>query len=278
MELTGNLKDFTIEDLLKFINISKRTGVVTIKGKIEKEGEKEAKIFCKNGDIIDAELDERKGENAFYLILTMKEGIFNFSKELPKDVQIKIDKKLEELLFEGAKQVEIIDDILKKLPPLDTIYRANPTPPSTKISLNKDEWMVLNKFREGKTIREVKNEVNLNETDVLRTILSLINANLIISEEVDIMKIVPEHSEKAKAIIRTYSGLDLSLFPTNNVRANSFFFKVDGKKDIETIMNEMKLKRKDALYLFMLLIKEGALKVKVSPALLFNKIEKELGK
>lgn len=277
MELTGNLKDFTIEDLLKFINISKRTGVVSIKGKIEKEGEKDAKIFCKDGDIIDAELDERRGENAFYLILTMKEGIFSFSKELPKDVEVKINKKLEELLFEGAKQVEIIDDILKKLPPLDTIYRVNPTPPSTKISLNKDEWTILNKFREGKTIREVKNEINLNETDVLRTVLSLINANLIVREEVDIMKIVPEHSEKAKAILKTYSGLDVSLFPTNNVRANNFFFKIDGKKDIETLMNEMKLKRKDALSLFMLLIKEGALKAKVSPALLI-KIEEELGK
>lgn len=277
MELTGNLKDFTIEDLLKFINLSKRTGVVSIKGKIEKEGEKEAKIFCKDGEIIDAELDDRSGENAFYLILTMKEGIFNFSKELAKDKQVKINKKLEELLFEGAKQVEIIDDVLKKLPPLDTIFRVNPTPPSAKISLNKDEWMILNKFRDGKTIREVKNEVPLNETDVLRTILSLINANLIIREEIDIMKIVPEHSEKAKAIIKTYSGLDVSLFPTNNVRANNFFFKVDGKKDIETIMNEMRLKRKDALSLFMLLIKEGALKATVSPSL-FNKIEEELKK
>ncbi|HOC52155.1 MAG TPA: DUF4388 domain-containing protein [Caldisericia bacterium] len=277
MELTGNLKDFTIEDLLKFINLSKRTGVIYIKGNVEKEGEKEGIIFCKDGNIIDAELGDRSGENAFYVVLTMKEGTFNFSKELPKDKTVKINKQLEELLFEGAKQVEIIDDVLKKLPSLDTIFRVNPTPPSAKISLNKDEWMILNKFRDGKTIREVKNEVNLNEIDVLRTILSLINANLIVREEVDIMKIVPEHSDKAKSIIKTYSGLDISLFPTNNVRANNFFFKVDGKKDLETIMNEMKLKRKDALSLFMLLIKEGALKVRISPSL-FNKIEEELKK
>jgi len=277
LELTGNLKDFSIEDLLKFINLSKRTGVIYIKGNVEKEGEKEGKIFCKDGNIIDAELGDRSGENAFYVILTMKEGTFNFSKELPKDRAVKINKQLEELLFEGAKQVEVIDDILKKLPSLDTIFRVNPTPPSAKISLNKDEWMILNKFRDGKTIREVKNEVNLNEIDVLRTVLSLINANLIVREEVDIMKIVPEHSDKAKSIIKTYSGLDISLFPTNNVRANNFFFKVDGKKDLETIMNEMKLKRKDALSLFMLLIKEGALKAKVSPSL-FNKIEEELKK
>lgn len=277
MELTGNLKDFTIEDLLKFINLSKRTGVIYIKGNVEKEGEKEGKIFCKDGNIIDAEVGDRSGENAFYVILTMKEGTFSFSKELPKDKSQKINKQLEELLFEGAKQVEVIDDILKKLPSLDTIFRVNPTPPSAKISLNKDEWMILNKFRDGKTIREVKNEVNLNEIDVLRTVLSLINANLIVREEVDIMKIVPEHSDKAKSIIKTYSGLDISLFPTNNVRANNFFFKVDGKKDLETIMNEMKLKRKDALSLFMLLIKEGALKAKVSPSL-FTKIEEELKK
>jgi len=277
LELTGNLKDFTIEDLLKFINLSKRTGVIYIKGNVEKEGEKEGKIFCKDGNIIDAEVGDRSGENAFYVILTMKEGTFSFSKELPKDKSQKINKQLEELLFEGAKQVEIIDDVLKKLPSLDTIFRVNPTPPSAKISLNKDEWMILNKFRDGKTIREVKNEVNLNEIDVLRTILSLINANLIVREEVDIMKIVPEHSDKAKSIIKTYSGLDISLFPTNNVRANNFFFKVDGKKDLETIMNEMKLKRKDALSLFMLLIKEGALKVRISPSL-FNKIEEELKK
>ncbi len=277
MELTGNLKDFSIEDLLKFINLSKRTGVIYIKGNVEKEGEKEGKIFCKDGNIIDAELGDRSGENAFYVILTMKEGTFNFSKELPKDRAVKINKQLEELLFEGAKQVEVIDDILKKLPSLDTIFRVNPTPPSAKISLNKDEWMILNKFRDGKTIREVKNEVNLNEIDVLRTVLSLINANLIVREEVDIMKIVPEHSDKAKSIMKTYSGLDISLFPTNNVRANNFFFKVDGKKNLETIMNEMKLKRKDALSLFMLLIKEGALKAKVSPSL-FNKIEEELEK
>lgn len=277
MELQGNLKDFTIEDLLKFINLSKRTGVVSIKGKIEKEGEKEAKIYCKDGDIIDAEIDDRSGENAFYLILIMKEGIFNFSKELPKDKGVKITKKLEELLFEGAKQVQIIDDVLKKLPPLDTVFKVNPTPPSSKISLNKDEWMILNKFRDGKTIREVKNEVNLPETDALRIILSLINANLIIREEIDIMKIVPKLTEKVKVIMRSYSGLDVSLFPTNNVRANNFFFKVDEKKTIEQIMNEMRLKRKDALSLFMLLVKEGALKADVSPAL-FHKIEEEISK
>ncbi|HPB33921.1 MAG TPA: DUF4388 domain-containing protein, partial [Caldisericia bacterium] len=114
MELTGNLKDFTIEDLLKFINLSKRTGVIYIKGNVEKEGEKEGKIFCKDGNIIDAEVGDRSGENAFYVILTMKEGTFSFSKELPKDKSQKINKQLEELLFEGAKQVEDIDDILKK--------------------------------------------------------------------------------------------------------------------------------------------------------------------
>jgi len=47
LELTGNLKDFTIEDLLKFINLSKRTGVIYIKGNVEKKEKKREKSFVK---------------------------------------------------------------------------------------------------------------------------------------------------------------------------------------------------------------------------------------
>lgn len=277
MELQGNLKDFSLEDLLKFVNLTKRTGVVEIKGKIEKEGEKTAKIYCKDGEIIDAEIDTKSGEGALYYILTIKEGTFAFSKDLPPNKEIKITKKLEELLFEASRQVSTLEEILKRLPPIDTILKVNPTPPTTKISLSKDDWTILNKFRDGRTIKEVRDESSLGEVETLRSILSLLSANLLIPEEVDIMKIVPEHSERAKQVLKSYIGLDVSVFPTANVRANNFFFKVDGKKTLEQLMNEMRLKRKDALSLFLLLVKEGALKAKVSPSV-YQKIEEEISK
>ncbi len=277
MELQGNLRDFSLEDLLKFVNLTKRTGVVIIKGVVEKEGEKEAKIYCKDGEIIDAEIDSKSGEGAFYYILTLKEGTFAFSKDIPPNKEQKIHKKLEELLFEASKQVSTLEDILKKLPPIDTILKVNPTPPTTKISLSKDDWTILNKFRDGRTIKDVRDESSLSDTETLRSILSLLSANLLIPEEVDIMKIVPEYSERAKQVLKSYSGLDVSVFPTPNVRANNFFFKVDGKKTLEQLMNEMKLKRKDVLSLFLFLVKEGALKAKVSPSV-FHKIEEEIKK
>jgi len=277
LELQGNLKDFSLEDLLKFVNLTKRTGVIQFKGVIEKEGEKSAKIYCKDGEIIDAEIDSKSGEGAFYYILTIKEGTFAFSKDLPPNKEQKISKRFEELLFEASRQVSTLEDILKRLPPLDTILKVNPTPPTIKISLSKDDWAILNKFRDGRTIKEVRDESTLGEVETLRAILSLLSANLLIPEEVDVMKIVPEHSEKAKQILKTYSGLDVSVFPTPNVRANNFFFKVDGKKTIEQIMNEMRLKRKDALSLFLLLVKEGAIKAKVSPSV-YKKIEEEISK
>jgi hypothetical protein len=277
LELQGNLKDFSLEDLLKFVNLTKRTGVIIIKGVVEKEGEKQAKIYCKDGEIIDAEIDSKSGEGAFYYILTIKDGTFAFSKDIPPNKEQKINKKLEELLFEASKQVSTLEDILKKLPPIDTILKVNPTPPTTKISLSKDDWSILNQFRDGKTIKEVRDSSSLGEVETLRAILSLLSANLLIPEEVDIMKIVPEHSERAKQVLKTYIGLDVSVFPTPNVRANNFFFKVDGKKTIEQLMNEMRLKRKDALSLFLYLVKEGALKAKVSPSV-FHKIEEEISK
>jgi hypothetical protein len=277
LELQGNLKDFSLEDLLKFVNLTKRTGVIIFKGVVEKEGEKQAKIYCKDGEIIDAEIDSKSGEGAFYYILTIKDGTFAFSKDIPPNKEQKINKKLEELLFEASKQVSTLEDILKKLPPIDTILKVNPTPPTTKISLSKDDWSILYQFRDGKTIKEVRDSSSLGEVETLRAILSLLSANLLIPEEVDIMKIVPEHSEIAKQVLKTYIGLDVSVFPTPNVRANNFFFKVDGKKTIEQLMNEMRLKRKDALSLFLYLVKEGALKAKVSPSV-FHKIEEEISK
>ena len=257
MELSGNLKDFPVEDIIKFLSLSKRTGVLNITGADVKGEEIKGDIFFKEGRIINANGGEREGEDAVFYLLTAKTGNFSFVKQDNEGVKNLINKDTEELLFEAAKKVKLLEDVIKRLPSFDTVLEINPRPSSAKISLGKNEWYILNLFRGGKSIKEVVKESSFSEGDTLSAVLSLFAGGLITRKEINIDEIIPRKTEKKGETLNTSITFGPPLYPTPDPEANRVYTAADGKKNIEKLMKALRMDRKTLLYYLLVLMGQG---------------------
>ncbi len=114
---------------------------------------------------------------------------------------------------------------------------------------------------------------SLPDFDTLKAILSLISSGFI--KHFEIMEIIPDHSEKAKKILKDYSGIGPPLFPTANAKANRFFYKIDGKKNLLDLSKETELDKEEVLSYFFLLLHKGFVTSNVDSSTL-DMIEEQL--
>ena len=275
MELSGNLKDFPVEDIIKFLSLSKRTGVLNITGSDVKEEEVQGRLFFKEGKIINAETEKREGEDAVFHLLTVKTGSFSFTKQDNEGVKNVIDKDTEELLFEAAKKVSLLEDVIKRLPSFDTVLDINPKPSSDKISLGKNEWHILNMFRGGKSIKEVLEGSSFSEADTLSAVLSLFAAGLLTRKEININEIIPRKTEKKGEMVNTSITFGPPLYPTPDPEANRVYNAVDGRKNIEKLMKTLRMDRKALLHYLLVLMGQGYVIIDTDAETL-HKIESEV--
>ena len=99
-ELTGNLQFMSLGTLLSINCNENRTIRLEIENKTV-----HAEIYIQNGNIVHANIDSEIGEQAFYKILTLKEGTFSiFPNEMAP--QVSIEKNWSTLLLEGMHRID----------------------------------------------------------------------------------------------------------------------------------------------------------------------------
>ena len=100
MSLQGSLKHLQLADVIQLISVSGKTGMFHLK----KEG-REGHIYLKDGNIVHAELEEIKGEEAVYELAIWNDGEFNFDPDVEASVRT-ISKSNTNLLMEAARRLD----------------------------------------------------------------------------------------------------------------------------------------------------------------------------
>jgi len=100
MALTGELKDFSISNIVQINCVEKNSSQVTIENR-----KGQAVIFFDGGEIVHACFNELKGEQALYQILSLNEGQFKVFKEtnIPDRT---INTPWHSLLLEGMRVMD----------------------------------------------------------------------------------------------------------------------------------------------------------------------------
>lgn len=100
MELRGNLRDFSLPDIIQLVGFGRKTGVLRVDC-----GEGGAALFFDEGAVVHAEFKDLQGEAAVYALFHAGEGEFQFQKEIPSpDRTIAIDST--NLLMEAARLLD----------------------------------------------------------------------------------------------------------------------------------------------------------------------------
>jgi CheY-like chemotaxis protein len=99
-ELEGNLAQIPLADLLQVLGQNRKSGRLALL----REGA-EAEVILREGRVVDAAAGAASGEKALFRLLGGREGQFSFTPGEPTGAG-RIDRRTEELVLEGLRQVD----------------------------------------------------------------------------------------------------------------------------------------------------------------------------
>ncbi len=173
--LSGSLEDMGVVDLLQTFEISRKTGV----GKIG-NGRREARIYFRDGKVVDAELGRLRGEEAVYRALIWTTGTFEV-EFCPIDRQDIIPTSTQGLLMEGMRRLDEWGRLLEQLPPLATIFDVDHEQLVERLNEIPDDLNGIMRLFDGKrTLLDVIDDSPFEDLSTLSTITKLFFEGLLV--------------------------------------------------------------------------------------------------
>ncbi|RYE86612.1 MAG: response regulator, partial [Myxococcales bacterium] len=176
---SGTLEDMAVIDLLQTFEVSRKTGVLLLT-----HDEQGAKIFFRDGKVIDAELGKLRGEEAVYRTLLWTSGQFevHFGAIPNEDI---IESSTQGLLMEGMRRVDEWTRLLEQLPPLATVFEVDHALLLERLNEIPDELNgILRLFDGRRTLMQVVDASPFEDLSTLTTISKLYFEGLLTIREV----------------------------------------------------------------------------------------------
>jgi DNA-binding response OmpR family regulator len=172
---SGSLEDMGVVDLLQTFEVSRKSGIARISDR-----RREAKIYFRDGKVVDAELGRLRGEEAVYRALILNAGDFEveFCPVQNEDI---IPTSTQGLLMEGMRRVDEWGRQLEQLPPLETIFEVDHEQLVERLNEVPDELNAILRLFDGKrTLLDVIDESPFEDLSTLSTVSKLFFEGLLV--------------------------------------------------------------------------------------------------
>jgi DNA-binding response OmpR family regulator len=172
---TGSTQDMAVVDLLQTFEVSRKSGVVNLRG-----GAHEARIYFRDGKVVDAELGRLRGEEAIYRALIWNEAAFEveFRPIANEDV---IGGSTQATLMEGMRRVDEWGRLCEQLPPLSTVFQIDHRQLLERLNEIPDELNgILRLFDSGRSLADVVDDSPFEDLSTLSTITKLYFEGLLV--------------------------------------------------------------------------------------------------
>lgn len=136
--------------------------------------------YVNQGDIVNSIRNHML--EVVYRLFTWAEGIFRFETALmPGDDKITVPMDLENVILEGTRRRQQLDQIMEELPNLDLALRwaERAKDKSRNMTLTKEEWRVVSYISPKNTMRMIAKAHSLSEMDIRQIVFSLLQAGLV---------------------------------------------------------------------------------------------------
>jgi hypothetical protein len=171
--LRGNLTQLPLLDILKLLSLGGQTGRLDLL-----DGANSGEIYLRDGNLVHAETSTQMGEAALYMLMGWLQGDFRFVPDVAAS-EDSVTTATEQLLLEGARQVEEWEDIKKVIPSTKVIFKLSPTGSASVVSLQPDEWQVLAQVNGARSVAEIAEALDRNEFTVAKVLYGLTTAGLL---------------------------------------------------------------------------------------------------
>ena len=165
----GNLRDFSLADLLQILELNRATGTLTLSHR-----GRSGVLACSEGLVVGARLGERGGEEAIYALFHWDGGTFAFEPDTRGEGLAPVSAPHADLVREGIHRLDSWKHLRRECPALTSGARLNPTPESAQD--DQDAVLRLVQQTPGITLSQLSRSLGTGEIASAKAILALWSA------------------------------------------------------------------------------------------------------
>jgi hypothetical protein len=242
----GDIAELRIPELLQFIHISGRDGVLVIS---DHSGKPRAVIHYADANIVHATCDGITGREAVFASIGFTSGRFEFFRGKAVRIERTIQENVQNLILEGLRRIDELSHVYSLLPKDHEPLFMAAEPPHDDIRLTAKEWRVLSLVNGKRSVRQIIDTAARDESEVRAILVGLLAADLIVDRRDDsyLDAIVPRHVLQSEAGETRYAP------PT--LVGNLLLKSCDGRRTARQIMAEMRLDERQLLEELKLLVR-----------------------
>lgn len=204
MAFQGSLKELPLPDIIQLVSVSGKTGVFSL----QRDGEFSGEIYLRSGQIVHAQVGDLQGEEAVYELAIWPEGEFVFTPG--RDTQVTtIHKSNTNLLMEAARRIDEWQVLSKRIPSTRLVPVFTHQAATTSVSLTPQEWALICKIDERRTIEEVAIGLDMSAFEVCKLLYGLITSGLIsLNEDLGRLRTERLHNMSGEELARLAETID----------------------------------------------------------------------
>ncbi len=165
----GRVSDMPVVDVIQTIEVSRKSGVIQFVG----DRGRQATIYFREGNVIDAESGTLQGEDAVYRLLTWSEGEFEVVFRTVRRRRV-IETSSQGLLMEGMRRLDEWSRLLEQLPPVTHRFEVDAGELSRRLGDVPDDNNGILRLIDGKrTLLEVIDASDVGDLECLQAISRL---------------------------------------------------------------------------------------------------------
>ena len=174
---SGSLSEMSVVDLLQTIDVSRKSGVLTL---VAADGQ-EGMISFDSGAVINASVEDLRGEEAIYRQLLWREGTFDLEFRRVSLSERTVHRTTQALLMEGMRRLDEWSRLLELLPSLDAVLEVDADMLRERLRDLPDEQNAMIRLIDGKrTVAEVLRLNGGDHVDALRKVVDLYFEGLVL--------------------------------------------------------------------------------------------------
>jgi len=175
-EMEGALEDITMIDLLQQIEGELGTGSLRLV-----RGHREAVVYFREGNILDAICGKLQGEEAIYRLMLWPEGTFVLRYHDNVRRADNIEKDSSALLLEGIRRLEKFNDLTASLPRLSRVFEADyQRLPGLMDELPTEAARIVRLFDGMRSIRDVVDDSPVDDVTTLQIVAKLLGDDMLL--------------------------------------------------------------------------------------------------
>lgn len=167
---SGSLSEMSVVDLLQTIDVSRKSGVLTL---VSDDGQ-EGMISFDSGTVINASVEDLRGEDAVYRQLLWREGTFDLEFRRVSLSERTVHRSTQALLMEGIRRLDEWSRLLELLPSFDAVLEVDAEVLRERLKDLPDEQNAMIRLVDGqRTVGEILLANGGDHVDALRKVVDL---------------------------------------------------------------------------------------------------------